>query len=336
MDRLLSMKVFEKVATERGFAAAARVLNMSPAAVTRLVNDLEEHLGTRLIQRTTHKLVLTESGQLYLEKLKHILQEIRDAEVVTQNSSEELIGTLNILTTPLLAAKILAPLTGIWRTQHPQVTLDISIDPFSYMRVEEFDLTLMSVEDNFDANIGARTIGKTERLLCASPEYLRRRGKPIEPADLQGHDYLNFPWHKAAGHNGDNILRLNHESGKVDTVNIPMTATLQCLSLDVLRIAMRSGAGLCLMPKRLVQRAIQEGNVIHVLPEWHAGSLIFYAALPSRKYIPVRTLAMLEALAVQAHLIFPINSNLPVSTSTSNLNINSKSNLNSNSNSIHQ
>ena len=311
MDRLLSMKVFEKVATENGFAAAARVLDMSPATVTRLVNDLEEHLGTRLIQRTTHKLVLTESGHLYLQKVKHILQEITDAEVMTQNSSGELIGTLNILTTPLLATKILAPLTGIWRTQHPQVTLDISIDPFSYMRVEEFDLTLMSVEDNFDANIVARTIGKTERLLCASSDYLRRAGTPREPNELQGHDYLSFPWHKAAGHNGDHILRLSHESGLAEAVNIPMTVTLQALSFDVLRIAMRSGAGLCLMPKRLVQRAIQEGTLMHVLPEWHAGSLIFYAALPSRKYIPVRTLAMLEALAVQAQLIFPVSSNLP-------------------------
>lgn len=307
MDRLLSMKVFEKVATTSGFANAARALDMSPATVTRLVNDLEQHLGTRLIQRTTHKVVLTESGHLYLQKVKHILQEITDAEVMTQNSSGELIGTLNILTTPLLATKILAPLTGIWRTEHPQVTLDISIDPFSYMRVEEFDLTLMTVEDNFDANIVARTIGKTERLLCASPDYLRRAGTPLEPSELQGHDYLSFPWHKAAGHNGDHTLRLSHESGLIEAINIPMKVTLQALSTDVLRIAMRSGAGLCLMPKRLVQRAIQEGTLMHVLPEWHAGSLIFYAALPSRKYIPVRTLAMLEALAVQARLIFPMS-----------------------------
>lgn len=312
MDRLLSMQVFEKVATTGGFAAAARVLNMSPATVTRFVNDLEARLGTRLIQRTTHKLVLTESGLLYLHKLKQILLDIDDADTMTQNLSGELAGTLNILSTPLLAAKILAPLTGIWRTQHPQVTLDISIDPFSYMRVEEFDLTLMMVEDNYDGNIVARTIGKTERLLCATPDYLNRVGIPVEPSDLQGHDYLSFPWHKAAGHHADHILRLSPESGAAEAVNIPMTVTLQALSFDVLRIAMRSGAGLCLMPKRLVQRAIQEGTLIHVLPKWHAGNLIFYAALPSRKYIPVRTLAMLDALAVQAQLIFPINSNLTI------------------------
>jgi DNA-binding transcriptional LysR family regulator len=311
MDRLLSMQVFEKVASESGFAAAARALDMSPATVTRLVNDLEGHLGTRLIQRTTHKLVLTESGHLYRQQLKRILQEISDADVMVQNYSEELIGTLNILSTPLLATKILAPLASYWRTKHPQVIIDISIDPFSYLRVEEFDLTLMSVEDDFNANVVARMIGKTERLLCATPDYLRRAGMPLDPADLQNHDYLNFAWHKAAGHNSDHSLRLSHESGLVEAVNIPMNVSFQALSYDVLHVAMKSGAGLCLLPKRLVQRAIQNGTLIHVLPEWHAGNLIFYSALPSRKYIPVRALAMLEALAIQAELIFPTKSNLP-------------------------
>ena len=316
MDRLLSMQVFEKVALENGFAAAARVLDMSPATVTRLVNDLEDHLGTRLIQRTTHKLVLTESGSLYLQKLKNILQEISDAEVLAQNSSEELMGTLNILSTPLLATKILAPMAGRWRAQYPQVLLDISLDPFSYLRVEEFDLTLMSVEDTFDANIVARTIGKTERLLCAAPDYLSRVGMPLDPSELQQHDYLNFPWHKAAGHNSSHTLRLRHGSGHGEAVNIPMNVTFQALSFDVLLSAMRSGAGLCLMPERLVQRAILNGTLTHVLPEWHAGSLIFYAALPSRKHIPARALAMLEALAIQAQFIFPPSLNSQASNQT--------------------
>lgn len=305
MDRLLSMQVFEKVATESGFAAAARVLDMSPATVTRLVSDLEDHLGTRLIQRTTHRLVLTESGHLYLRKLKHILKEISDAHVMVQNSSEELIGTLNILSTPLLATKILAPLAGSWRTLHPQVTLDVSIDPFSYLHVEEFDLTLMSVEDTFDANIVARTIGKTEKVLCAAPDYLNRKGTPQNPADLRGHDYVSFPWHKAGGHNCDHILRLSHSNGLTEAVNIPMNVTFQALSFDVLLIAIRSGAGLSLMPERLVQRAIGNGTLVHLLPDWQTGHLIFYAALPSRKFIPTRSVAMLEALAIQAQLIFP-------------------------------
>jgi DNA-binding transcriptional LysR family regulator len=305
MDRLLSMQVFEKVSSESGFAAAARVLDMSPATVTRLVNDLESHLGTRLIQRTTHKLVLTESGHLYLKKIKHIMQEISDAEILAQNSSEELIGTLNILSTPLLATKLLAPLAGRWRAEHPQVTLDISIDPFSYLRVEEFDITLMAVEDNFDANIVARAIGKTQRLLCAAPQYVSRAGVPADPTELQRHDYLNFPWHKAAGHNSGHTLRLSHASGLIEAVNVPVNVTFQALSFDVLLGAMMAGAGICLISKHLAQPYLQHGALIHVLPDWYAGSLNFYAGLPSRKHIPARVRAMLDALTIEAQRIFP-------------------------------
>ena len=111
------MQVFEKVVAEGGFAAAARALDLSPAVVSRLVGDLEDHLETRLIQRTTRKLALTESGNIYLHKLKGILQEVNDAAVAAQNCSGVLAGTLHILATPLLAAYFLAPLTTAWLQQ---------------------------------------------------------------------------------------------------------------------------------------------------------------------------------------------------------------------------
>jgi DNA-binding transcriptional LysR family regulator len=307
MDRLLSMQAFEKVAAESGFAAAARVLNVSPATVTRLVNDLEDHLGARLIQRTTHKLQLTESGHVYLKTIKRILQEINDAEVIAQNSSEELIGTLNILATPLLASKLLGPMAGRWRVQYPHVILDITLDPFSYLRVEEFDLTLMSVEDDFDANTVARAIGKTERILCAAPQYLNHAGMPSDPTELHRHAYLKFPWHQAAGHNSAHSLQLNHVSGVVKSVNVPVNVSFQALGFDVLFSAMMAGAGLCLISKHLAQPYIQNGQLTHVLPGWHAGNLNFYAGLPSRKHIPARVIAMLDALTLEARLVFPPN-----------------------------
>lgn len=119
------MQVFERVVSEGGFAAAARALDLSPAVVSRLVGDLEEHLDTRLIQRTTRKFALTESGNVYLQILKVILQELSDAEVAAQNSSGVLTGTLHILATPLLASFFLAPLAATWCIQYPRVTLEV-------------------------------------------------------------------------------------------------------------------------------------------------------------------------------------------------------------------
>ena len=304
MDRLLSMQVFEKVVAEGGFSSAARALDLSPTVVSRLISDLEDHLSTRLIQRTTRKLVLTDSGNVYLQMTRHILQGINDADVAVQNSSSVLMGTLRILTTPMLASYFLAPLTARWREQHPEVMLDISVDSFSHLRVEEFDLTLMAVEDHYDGDIVARVLGRTESILCASPGYLLRAGAPEHPCELQEHDYMEFPWKKAPGHNSGHNLRLTHDMPCKKPVDVKIKVVLQSLSFDVLFRAALAGAGLCLAPKHLAQQYFKEGSLVHVLPQWRAGGLTIYAALPTRKFVPKRVEAMLDFLSIEGRQTF--------------------------------
>lgn len=304
MDRLLSMQVFEKVVAEGGFAAAARALGLSPAVVSRLVSDLEEHLDTRLIQRTTRKLALTESGQIYLQTLGRILQDIHDSEVAAQNASGVLTGTLHLLTTPLLASFFLAPLVARWRLEHPEVLLDVSVDPFSHLRVEEFDLTLMAVEEGYDADVVARALGKTESCLCAAPEYLRRAGVPDHPCDLAAHDYLRFPWERVPGHHSGHGIRLTHRMICTDPAEVQMKVVLQSPSIDVLLGAVLSGAGLCLLSTHLAQPYLREGSLVHVLPQWRPGGLAIYAALPTRKLVPARVVAMLDFVSNAAEQVF--------------------------------
>ena len=109
MDRLSSMRVFLRVVDEGGFAAAARALDMSPAAVTRLVADLEDHLGTRLLHRTTRKQSLTEAGEAYVERLRLVLQDLEEAHAMVSSQTHELSGVLRLLAPPVLATHILAP-----------------------------------------------------------------------------------------------------------------------------------------------------------------------------------------------------------------------------------
>lgn len=298
------MQVFEKVVAEGGFASAARALDLSPAVVSRLVSDLEEHLDTRLIQRTTRKLALTESGIVYLHMLRRILQEINDAEVVAQNSSGVLAGTLHLLTTPLLASYFLAPLAALWREQHPEVMLEVSVDPFSHLRVEEFDLTLMAVEEDYDADTVARVLGRTESILCAAPRYLNRAGMPEHPGDLHVHDYLKFPWKKAPGQGNGHGIRLTHVMTYTEPVDVEMRVVLQSLSFDVLFRAALAGAGLCLLSRHLAQPYFRDGALVHVLPQWRASSLVIYAALPTRKLVPARVVAMLDFLSTAAQQVF--------------------------------
>lgn len=306
MDRLLSLQVFARVVSEGGFSAAARALDLSPTAVSRLVSDLEDHLGTRLIQRTTRKLALTESGIIYLQMTGHILQQINDADIAAQNSSGVLMGTLHILTTPMLASFFVAPLAARWREHHPEVMLDISVDPFSHLRVEEFDLTLMAVEDDYNGDTVARTLGRTVRILCASPGYLLRAGTLDCPDELQGHDFLEFPWKKAPGHSSGHRLRLTHDMPGTESVEVEVEVkvVLRSLSFDLLLRAAVAGAGLCLVSKHLAQPYLREGTLVRVLPQWQAGGLTIYAALPTRKFVPVRVAAMLDFFLVEGKQTF--------------------------------
>lgn len=156
------MRVFQKVVDEGGFAAAARALDMSPAAVTRLFGDLEHHLGARLMQRTTRKLALTEAGEMYLLRVRGILGEIADAEAAVGHSTQELQGTVHILASPVLAAYVLAPQVAKWRQRYPKVALEISVDPFPHNRVDEFDVTFMAVDEGYDANVVARPLATSD------------------------------------------------------------------------------------------------------------------------------------------------------------------------------
>ena len=128
MDRLLSMRVFQKVIDEGGFAAAARALDMSPAVVTRLVADLENHLGTRLLHRTTRRVSLSPAGENYLNRVRGILQDIDEAHSIASAQTSEPKGVLRVLTPPVLATFLLAPLIAEFRALHPKIRLHVEVD----------------------------------------------------------------------------------------------------------------------------------------------------------------------------------------------------------------
>lgn len=286
------MRVFERVVDEGGFAAAARALDMSPAAVTRLVGDLEKHLGARLMHRTTRKLALTDAGEVYLLRVRGILHEIDDAEAAVGSSMQELQGTVHILASPLLGTYFLAPHIAKWRERYPKVALDISVDPFPQSRVDEFDVTFMAVDEGYDASVVARPLARTEWILCAAPAYLKRAGTPLKPQDLVRHDYLKFPWQQGGG-SSNRRLRLGPLQGEGEAVEVDMPVVLQSVSFDVLYRAALNGVGIAVLSRLLVAPHLASGELVHLLPDWMFGRSTIYAAVPSRKLIPARTRAFL-------------------------------------------
>ncbi len=290
------MRVFQRVVDLGGFAAAARALDMSPATVTRLFGDLEQHLGARLMQRTTRKLALTEAGEVYLLRVRGILNEIDDAEAAVGSNTQELHGTVHILASPVLASYVIAPHVAHWRTRHPKVTLDISVDPFPQLRVEEFDVTFMSVDEGYDASVVARPLSNSEWIFCAAPSYLQRRGTPRLPVDLERHDYLKFPRQQGGG-SSNRRLRLHPQQGTAEPVEVDMPIALQSVSMDVLYRAALDGAGIAVLSRLLVAPHLASGALVHLLPDWIYGRATVYAAVPSRKLIPARTRAFLTFLS---------------------------------------
>jgi DNA-binding transcriptional LysR family regulator len=299
MDRLQSMRVFQRVVDEGGFAAAARALDMSPAGVTRLISDLEEHLGVRLLQRTTRRLSLTQTGDAYLGKIRHILNDIDEAHATAQADTQEISGILRILAPPVLATHILAPVVAEFKLRHPKVLLDVFVDSHAEPPIEDFDLTLMGADASFDADIVARPIISTYGVFCASPRYLQRQGTPQSPAELVNHHCLRI---KQPGNRSRTWQLINPNGGKNGsdlTLEIAVDPAFLVNHSDTLLRATLDGAGISGLPLDLVATYLKRGQLTRILSPWITGRFTLYAALPSRKFIPARTHAFLELLTEQ-------------------------------------
>lgn len=303
MDRLQAMKIFERVVEEGGFAAAARAMDMSPPVVTRMVAELEEHLGTRLLQRTTRKLALTDAGDAYLQRVRAILHEIDDAEAAAAASTRDLRGTIRIVAAPVLATNFLAPMVAVWHSRHPKVMLDVSLDAYASSRVDEFDVTIMVAGEDFDANIVARPLLQGEAIVVASPAYLERRGIPREPQDLMLHDHLRDSGMAARSQMGPGRkLRLQSLSGDLPVQEVDVPTVMQSVSTELLLRAAVDGAGVAVTSRLLAEEHLARGELVHILPGWIFSRYTIYAALPSGRMLPARTKVFLDFLSKHVSL----------------------------------
>jgi len=296
MDRLQSMRVFRRVVDEGSFAAAARALDLSPAVVTRLVADLETHLGTRLLQRTTRHVAVTDAGAAYVQRLRAILSEIDEAEASVSEHTRELAGTLHIWAPPVLATYLLGPLIAGFRRLHPRIRFEVTADPLETPAIEDHDITLMTTDEGFDADIVARKLLDMEALLVASPDYLARMGTPQQPQDLSHHECLRLRRPGLQPH----VWRLRRAGPQGDeVVDVPVEPVLWTNHNETLVRAALDGAGIASTTQAIAAHALARGELVRVLAPWIAGRPSVYAALPSRQFMPRRVQAFLDYLTAQ-------------------------------------
>lgn len=290
MDRLQSMRVFQQVVDEGGFAAAARKLQLTPAAVTRLVGDLEKHLGVRLLQRTTRRLSLTPAGEAYLNRLRAILADIDEADAMAHAHTREMSGTVRVLALPVVATHIVAPAVREFQELHPEVRIDVDVQERGDFGVEDYDLTLVNSLVPLHPTAIVRTISESQAVFCASPDYLRRHGEPKTPEDMVHHRSLRLKLPSARAR----PLRLIDPTDHDREVVLDVPAAFTANHVDTLLRATIEGAGIGSHAAEMIAPMVRSGYLQRVLAPWITSRVSLLAVLPSRKYMPARTRAFLD------------------------------------------
>lgn len=298
MDQLRAMKVFARVVDEGGFARAARALDAAPPVVTRLVAELEAHLGARLLNRTTRSIALTEVGEAYLEKVRAILVEVEEAEALANESTTEARGHVRILCPPAVAVHQLAKHLPRFNAAHPQVTVEIAAPGPVETVDESYDITIIAVRAGIQGDFVARRLARSEVITCAAPEYLDRRGRPTHPNEMAQHEVLLPPISElqrgitfVSGPWGD-----DEPGGETYTALPVRRPALSTSHIDTMYAAALAGLGVAGLPSFVIEDALMEHALERVLPSWRLFSLTLWAAMPTRKHVPARTRAFLDFL----------------------------------------
>lgn len=298
MDSLRAMRVFARVIDEGSFAGAARALDLAPAVVTRLVAELEEHLGARLMNRTTRRIALTEIGEAYLERVRRILADVDEAEALAHAAVAEPRGPVRLLMPPALAVHQLAKHLPRFRARYPLVTVEIVATGPVETVDDSFDLSIMVLRKPPDGHFIARRLARTEVITCASAAYLDRRGRPQHPRELVGHDALIPPisdvqrgmlfYRGGSGEDGADALETFHA--------VPRCGALSTIHTDINYAAALAGLGIAGLPSFVVADALISHALERVLPEWRLFSSTLWVGMPTRHHLPARTRAMLDFL----------------------------------------
>ncbi len=240
MDHLTALKVFRAVAANGGFAAAARQMNLSPAAVSKNVAELEAHLKVRLINRTTRSMSLTEAGEVYRQRLERILDDLEAADAALTSMQQGPSGLLRVSAPLTLALTCLTPAIPAFLQRYPDLRLELLLqDGRQDLIAEGIDLALRGSDRVADSGLVARPLLVLEHVLCAAPAYLSQHGQPLRPEALREHECIRF---SLSGHADRWTFRKDREC-----IAVPIAGRYRVSSSLAVRDALLAGFGLSLI-----------------------------------------------------------------------------------------
>lgn len=291
MNRLDAMNLFVRVADLGSFAAVANQLGVARSVVTRQIAALEEHLGVKLMVRTTRKLTLTSAGASYLDKCRTILDLVEVAEADVMEARLTPRGNLRIGLPLSYGLKRIAPLLPAFQKTYPEISLALDFTDRHINLIDEgVDLSIR-ITPRLDPGDVARKLGESRLIAVASPDYLARHGRPSHPAELSQHACLGY---SAKAANRPLAFMID---GRMENVHLPFR--LQANNGDALTEAAAQGLGITLQPDFIVDAYLARGTVVPVLEAFAPPPLGIYAMLPSKRYLPHRVRVLIDFLAAK-------------------------------------
>jgi len=259
------------------FSAAALALGVSKAHVSQQISKLEERLGTRLLHRTTRKISLSETGKIYYEQCRQIVEDLENAEQSITNLQNDVQGLLRISAPHLLGEVLLIPALAAFLKRHPKLEVDIDLNSHKVdLIADRYDIAIQ-VGERTDINVVNRILAPTRFHVVASPDYLQRCGTPRHPDDLKHHRCLMFsdygqvkPW---------------RFSGPDGIVSVTLVSHWRSNSGHGLRAGAKEGLGLAYLPDYYLKEDIAEGRLVKVMDEWQSTDRNLVAIYQHRQHL---------------------------------------------------
>jgi DNA-binding transcriptional LysR family regulator len=293
MDKLKAFESFVSVATRGSLTAAARAEGVAPAIMGRRLDALEEHLGVKLLVRTTRRISLTHEGSAFLEDCQRLLADVANAEASVSAGGLKASGHLRITAPAGFGRRHVAPLVPRFRALHPEVQISLNLsDRVVDLTGEGLDCAVR-VGDLPDSSLVSVRVADNRRLCVAAPQYLAQRGTPQLPSDLAQHDCLTLS-SEASQTRGWAFSMPGADGGQV--VYLRPRGPLDCSDGQVLFDWCLAGHGIAWRSTWEVEREIASGQLVAVLEDFAAPPNGIYVVFPQRKHLPLRVRLWIEFL----------------------------------------
>lgn len=285
------MRFFVAVAQTGSFTAAAQMLDTTTTNVSKAVTSLEARLQTRLINRTTRRLALTEAGVRYLQRCEKILEEVREADEEAGTAHITPVGRLKIHAMSAIGNHYVIDAIAKYRETHPSVMFDLTLtNRLPDLLEEGYDMSIVLARDLPDSGFVAQRLGITYSILCASPAYLKKRGHPDSPGSLGAHDCLRIV---------NTVMPVENWAFEgpdgVETVNVPVSP-FHVNTADAMTVAIKNGMGIGIQPIASAVDGLRAGTLVRVLPDYHFEEFNLFAIYPSRKFVDAKIKTWVEFL----------------------------------------